>query len=99
MKAIKTMQNVPWPEGDLTEDFTFNAIHPDGVFNFDFKYFNNRWNCWCTLPSGEKRIVGIEPNITSWNGFLNYGILIKTYLQKINKNSLPLTSLYIISWE
>lgn len=99
MKGIKSMALVSWPNGELTDNFTFSTVHPDGVFIFKFRYFNNRWNGWCTLPSGEVRAFGIEPLVASWMGFLDYGILFDTELPVIDENSLFDTSLYIVTWE
>lgn len=99
MKDIKSANLVSWPSGDLEDNFTFTTVHPDGAFEFRFRYFNDRWNGWCTLPSGEVRAFGIEPRVPSWIGFLDYGILIDTELPVIDRNSLFTTSLYILTWE
>ena len=98
MKKIKDLNQVQWPNENLYENFKFSVVHPDGVFTFLFRYFNNRWNCWCTLPSGEIRGVGVEPNVISWSGFLDYGVIFITDLEVIDRNSLPLTQLFIVSW-
>ena len=99
MKGIKTANLVSWPSGDIKDNFTFSAVHPDGVFEFKFRYFNDRWNAWCTLPSGEVRAFGTEPQVMSWMGFLDYGIFFDTDLPVIDRNSLFNTSLYIVTWE
>lgn len=98
MKTIKAINQIQWPNENLEENFKFSVVHPDGVFTFLFRYFNDRWNCWCTLPSGEIRGVGVEPNVMSWSGFLDYGVYFMTDLEVIDKSSLPLTQLYIVSW-
>jgi hypothetical protein len=99
MKNIKSANLVSWPDADLVDNFTFSAVHPDGVFQFKFRYFNDRWNGWCTVPSGEIRAIGIEPNVPSWVGYLDYGIFFETELPVIDRNSLFLTKLYILTWE
>lgn len=100
MQNIKDLYTVAFPQADeAPSNFTFSTIHPDGVFQFRFSYFGNRWNGWCTLPSGEIRAIGIEPNVCSWSGFLDYGIIFITDLPEISRNNLFLTSLKIISWE
>lgn len=99
MKDIKTVNLVSWPTGDIEDNFTFTAVHPDGAFEFRFRYFNDRWNGWCTLPSGEVRAFGIEPLVMSWVGFLDYGIFFDTELTVIDRNSLFNTKLYIATWE
>lgn len=99
MKNIKSAYEVSWPNGELEENFTFSTVHPDGVFQFKFRWFNGRWNGWCTLPSGEIRAFGVEPLVASWVGFLDYGITFNTELSVIDKDSLFNTRLFILSWE
>lgn len=99
MNTIKEINKVKFPEGDITDDFVFSAIHPDGVFKFHFRYMNDRWNLWVTLPSGEVRLAGVEPNVVSWSGFLDYGLIFETEMTEISKGSLLLTTLYILTWE
>ena len=99
MNNIKDVFQVIWPQTDLEENFTFSTVHPDGVFQFRFRWFNDRWNGWCTLPSGEVRAFGVEPLVVSWVGFLDYGIVFDTELSEIDKASLYSTKLCIVSWE
>lgn len=99
MKEIKSAVQVEWPNADITDNFTFSALHPDGVFKFTFRWFNDRWNCWVTLPSGEIRGAGVEPLVTSWVGFTDYGIIFNTSLPYIDEDSLFSTELVIITWE
>ena len=98
MKNINGASLVNWPTEEVIENFEFDAIHPDGTFKFVFKWMNDRWNCWVTLPGGEKRQAGVYPNVISWSGFLDYGIVFETNLTEINFTSLLLTNLYILSW-
>lgn len=99
MNGIKAMEAVKFPDGDISENFTFSVVHPDGVFEFHFRYMNDRWNLWVTLPSGEKRCGGVVPNVVSWAGFLDYGLIFVTDMTEITRNTLTLTSLYILTWE
>ena len=99
MRNITAYNLVEFPSSEITDSFTFSTMHPDGLFKFTFRYFNDRWNGWCTLPSGETRVIGVEPNVVSWSGFVDYGIVFITELPVISKSSLFLTSLYILSWE
>ena len=93
------MERVAWPDGDMPDSFKFNAVHPNGVFAFQFRWFNGRWNCWCTLPSGGGRPAGVEPGVASWTGFTDYGLLFITNLQVIDRPSLALAKLFILEWE
>jgi len=99
MKSAKELNSVQWPNGDINENFSFSAIHPDGVFKFTFKYFNDRWNAWVQLPDGETRAIGVAPNVISCTGFLDYGFAFSTDLTEIDKESLRDTVLLIITWE
>lgn len=98
MKEIKSAVQVVWPDGEITEAFSFSALHPDGVFKFTFRWFNERWNGFATLPSGEVRAFGVEPLVESWAGFLDYGIIFNTSLSFIDKESLFTTEFLILSW-
>lgn len=99
MKYIKSLNQVSWPDSEVVDNFTFSAVHPDGIFEFTFRYFNDRWNGWCKLPSGEVRAFGVLPQVPSWLGFTDYGILFDTDLTVIDKSSLFSTSLYIMTWD
>lgn len=98
MKDVKSANIAEWPDGEIDDNFSFSAVHPDGVFKFLFRYFNDRWNCFVTLPSGEVRAAGVEPNVVSWSGFLDYGLVFITDLPLIDKQSLYSTELVILSW-
>lgn len=84
---------------DIAENFTFNASCADGAFSFSFKWLNDRWNVWVTLPDGTIRQAGVEPNVTSWSGFSDYGLFFKTDLSVIDYNSLFLCDLILVAWE
>lgn len=100
MQDIKELYSVAFPQSTETPiDFKFSTVHPEGVFQFRFRFFQNRWNGWCTLPSGEIRAFGIEPNVISWTGFVDFGLVFITDLPEISRNNLFLTKLFLISWE
>lgn len=58
----------------------------------------NRWNCWVTLPDGSVRQAGVEPNVVSWTGYDDYGLVFQTSLPAIDFNSLFLTEMVLITW-
>ena len=99
MQSVKDIVKVNWPNIDITDNFSFATVHPDGVFKFTFRYFNDRWNGWCELPGGEVRTVGVTPNVPSWSGFIDYGVIFETDLTEINKSALFDTNLYILTWD
>lgn len=98
MKEITSASLVSWPQGEVQENFSFDTTHSDGTFTFEFKWMNDRWNCWVTLPEGEVREAGVYPGVVSWSGFLDYGLLFSSSLTEISFNSLFLTELYILKW-
>lgn len=98
MKEIQNASLVHWPSDEVSENFEFDVIDTDGTFKFSFKWMNDRWNCWVTLPDNSVREAGVYPNVISWSGFLDYGIMFKTSLSEINYTSLLLTELYILKW-
>ena len=98
MKAIQNASLVHWPADEVSENFEFDVIDTDGTFKFSFKWMNDRWNVWVTLPDNSVRQAGVYPGVISWTGFLDYGLMFKASLSEINYNSLLLTELYILKW-
>lgn len=98
MKEITSASLVSWPSDEVQENFSFDTMSEDGTFTFEFKWLNERWNCWVTLPDGTVKQAGVYPNVISWSGSLDYGLVFSTNLTEINFNSLFLTSLYILKW-
>ena len=85
--TIKAASKVNWPTSEPQENFSFSVNDTSGIFEFKFKWLNNRWNCWVTLPDGSVRQAGVYPNVASWTGFLDYGLVFITDLQNINLHS------------
>ena len=98
MQTVKTKELVPFPNGDITENFEFSCTAQGGVFNFHFKWLNDRWNLWVTLPDGTVRQAGVQPGVTSWSESKGYGLIFETALPVIDYSSLFLTELYILTW-
>lgn len=98
-RVIESASLVAWPDGDADENFTMEAIDTAGVFHFHFKWLNNRWNCWVTMPDGTTREAGVYPGVMSWTGFLDFGLVFVTDLPEISRTSLYMTELYILKWQ
>lgn len=98
MKETQKIELVSFPSAEPTENFEFSCTADSGTFLFHFKWLNNRWNLWVTLPDGSIRQAGVGPGLVSWTGYNDYGIYFKTELQVIDFNSLFLTELYLITW-
>lgn len=99
MQTIKQKELVPFPSAEVTENFSFSCSASGGVFTFNFKWLNERWNLWVTLPDGSVRQAGVIPGVVSWSECKNYGLLFESSLEEINYSSLFLTELYILTWE
>lgn len=99
MKDIKEVYKVQFPEADLVQNFKFDTVTPKGTFTLEFKYFEDRWDLWVTLPSGEVRQAGVYPNLISWTENLDYGLFVKTNLAQIDYESLKLAEVYIVVWQ
>ena len=99
MQTVKTKEQVPFPSGDISENFTFSCSASGGVFTFNFKWLNDRWNVWVTLPDESVRQAGVLPGVVSWSECKDYGLLFETPLSNIDYSSLFLTELYILTWE
>lgn len=98
-KEIKSVVSVSYPNTAPAYNFTFETVTEDGVFKFHFMWKNEHWNCWVTTPKGDVRQCSVYPNVISWTGFLDYGILFSTSLIEISFNELFSTELYIIKWK
>ncbi len=98
MQTVKTKELVGWPSGELAENFEFSCSAEGGVFTFHFKWLNNRWNLWVTLPDGEVRQAGVIPGVVSWSESKSYGLTFQSALENIDFNSLFMTELYILTW-
>lgn len=98
MQTIDTKELIEFPSGDLADNFEFSCATDNGYFTFHFKWLNDKWNLWVTLPDGEIRQAGVEPGVISWSEFSDYGLVFETLLETIDYNSLFLTELYLIKW-
>jgi len=98
MKA-EAIEKIPFPQMELQENFTFSCSTSYGKFTFNFKWFNNRWNLWVTLPDGERRQAGTNPNVMNWTGNSNYGLLIKSALPAIDYDTLLMAEIYLVKWQ
>lgn len=98
-KQIKTASKVNWPNTEPRENFSFTVTDNAGNFEFKFKWFNDCWNCWCTLPDGTVRQAGVFPGVVNWSGALDFGLVFVTDLKKINFDQLYMTEVYILKWQ
>ena len=98
MQTIKTKELINFPGESVAENFTFGCSTTNGEFKFHFKWLNDRWNLWVTLPSGEVRQAGVYPGVTSWSEFNDYGLVFETNMESINYKSLFNTEMYLIKW-
>lgn len=99
MREIKQAELIPWPESDITDNFEFEAIASAGTFVFKFKWLNDRWNLWVTLPDGTVKQAGTVPEIISWTGSNDYGLILKSSLDFLDYNSLFMAGMYLITWQ
>jgi len=98
MKEITKKELVPWPSAEPAENFTFTCTAEGGLFEFHFKWFNDRWNLWVTLPDGTVRQAGTEQGVTSWTGCQDWGLVIEGEMQKIAFDELYHTEMFILTW-
>lgn len=99
MKVINKAEKIPFPEVEITENFKFEAVTDKGTMGFSFKWFSSRWHCWVTLPSGEIRQASVYPNVVSWTGFSDFGLVFLSELPVIDYNSLFLSELVLLQWQ
>lgn len=73
-----TVYQIVMPAFNSTiQKFKFSSKVGKITVGFEFQWFNDKWNCWVTLPTGEIRHVGIYPNILNWKGFTDYQIYVQ----------------------
>lgn len=96
---ITALEKIPYPDTELHENFEFECSTSYGTFLFHFKWLNERWNLWITLPDGTKREAGVYPNVINWTGASDFGLVFRTSLQEISYDLLFLTELYVIKWQ
>lgn len=98
MNTIKQVEQIEFPETEPRENFEFECVATSGTFTFHFKWINNSWSVWVTLPDGSVRQAGVYPNVINWTGYSDYGLVFITDLEQIDYSSLFNTSLQLITW-
>ena len=98
MRPIKAVEKIPIPENSNADNFTFDCMTESGTFSFNFRFFDNKWQCWATLPNGIIRQIGVYPNVISGSGNTDFGFLFKTNMTEIGKSSLTFAELYLLIW-
>lgn len=99
MQTIKTVELIPWPSAELQENMEFESVTSGGNFIFNFKWLDGKWNLWVTLPNGEVRQASVYPNVVSWTGYGDYGLLIKANMEELDRSSLFMSEVYLLTWQ
>lgn len=97
-RDIERIESLPWPEIELSDNFSFFCSCAAGSLELTFRWLNERWNLWVELPDGSVREAGVQPNVTSWSGFSDWGFFVKADLSRVDYSSLFLCELYLITW-
>ena len=98
MQTISKQELIPFPSAEVSDNFKFDCTTEGGNFTFHFKWLNDRWNVWVTLPDGTIRQAGTEPGVISWSEFDDYGLVFITDQQTIDHNGIFNTELVLITW-
>ena len=100
MKSVVSSYIVNLPQSAAsTLSFSFTTNNALGTFTFVFKWLNNQWNGWCTLPTGEVRQFGCVPDVVDWTEFPDYGIVIDSALTAFNStNLIGNATVYLLQW-
>ncbi len=98
-KTIAAAWTIPIPQLP-TNPFNFQTtISVNGsLYIFEYRFYQARWHLWVTFPDLQKREAGIFPNVTSWTGYLDYGLFIKTDLDFIGQNDLDKITILLLKW-
>lgn len=81
-----TIVNLPAVDASIYR-FDFNTTTPVGALGVEFVW-SDRWHAWATLPDGSVRQFGCVPNVISWTGFTDYGVVIISDLTVIGHGDL-----------
>ena len=98
MQTVSKTELIPFPNVEPQENFTFDCAADAGIFTFHFKWLNDRWNLWVTLPDESVRQAGTEPGVVSWSEFHDYGLVFKTDAKTIGFKELFQTEMHLITW-
>lgn len=98
MKDIKSVERVPWPDTDIADNFQFNCSAAAGTFTFHFKWMSGRWSAWVTLPDEKIREAAVYPNVINWSGHSDFGLVFLTDLKEVNRDSLMMTEMQLVTW-
>lgn len=99
-KTEKSTETIKFPEMDIQDSFTFQANIKDGIVSFKFKWLNDKWNCWVTLPDGKVRSAGVYPNVENWTGSSDYSLTFSTSIaDKIGRDDLLDTEMVMKTWQ
>lgn len=98
MQTEKQRELIPFPTSEPADNFQFDCAAEAGLFSFHFRWLNDKWNLWVTLPDGTVRQAGTEPGVISWSEFDDFGLVIESDMETIDKSSLFLTEMYLITW-
>jgi hypothetical protein len=90
--------NLPSVDAEVVS-FSFEATIGGATFQFTFKWLNETWNGWATLPSGEVRQFGCIPNVLNWTGFPDYGVVLVSEKVAIGFGDLIGSTMYVVTWE
>lgn len=99
MKVATEAHKIEPPAIEPVEQFKYSANTDLGFFEFNFKWLNDRWDLWVTLPDETIRQASVYPNVMNWTGYLDYGLIFLTDLTEINFNSIFIPELIILKWE
>ena len=99
MNTIAQKEYIPWPSGEIAENFAFYCSTSAGSIRLHFKWITDKWCLWVTLPSGEVRQAGVIPGVESWAGFNDYGIVFEYSAEKIEYMELFNAEMYFLTWE
>ena len=98
MQTPNKIEIVPFPNTEPQENFKFDCAADSGNFTFHFKWLNDRWNLWVTLPDGTVRQAGTEPGVVSWSEFGDYGLVFIYDGETIGFKEIFQTELNLITW-
>lgn len=97
-RKYKEIKLIPWPAAEIKDNFKFEALVNGKQFTFNFKWQNNRWDCWVTFPDATVKQAGVYPGVLNWASALDYSLVFISELPELNKENLFLTSIVLIIW-
>jgi hypothetical protein len=97
--TIGNVYSIAIPTYDLSVyNIEFKSVINSVTFQFDFQWFNDQWNGWCTF-NGITRELAVTPYVLNWFNYGDYIIVFDNIHDEIARNDLISTTIWVFAWQ